>query len=187
MQTDKEGLRRAMKEARLAVSGRGARDEMIMKNLFSVPAFAESGSVFLYRSFGSEAGTAPIADELLRRGRRVFYPRVRGREMELVEYCGQAFGRGAFGIAAPQGAASAEIPAVTVLPMLAADRHGNRLGYGGGYYDRFLQRAGELTLKIAIGYDFQLVEDLPAEEHDVPADVIVTDRRIVFIKEAENA
>lgn len=180
MLTDKDSLRRAMKELRSAASDRIGRDRKIYENLFTVPAFAKGGSVFLYNSFGSEADTAMIARELMLRGRQVFYPRVRGREMELVEYNGQAFERGPFGIAEPQGEPCLEIPAITVLPMLAADKRFNRLGYGGGFYDRFLAEAGDKTLKIAIGYDFQLVDELPAEEYDIPVDMLVTDTRILI-------
>lgn len=180
MLTDKDLLRRAMKEARMSDPDRNGRDRKIFDNLFAVPAFAKGGSVFLYNSFGSEADTGMIAGELLRRGRRVYYPRVRGKEMELVEYSGQPFVRGAFGISEPQGEASEEIPAITLLPMLAADRQFNRLGYGGGFYDRFLAKVGNKTVKIAIGYDFQIIADVAAEEHDVPVDILVTDARILI-------
>ncbi len=181
MSENKGALRREMKERRNAAKDRSLRDGEICKNLFSVPEFSNGGSVFLYASFASEADTSRIADELIRRGRRIFYPRVNGTEMYPVEYVGQAFSPGPFGVREPIGERAEEIPEITVLPMLAADKRLFRLGYGGGFYDRYL--CCRNTLKIGICYDFQLIDHIPAEECDVPADILVTDKRILYRNE----
>lgn len=180
---DKRELRRAMKMLRGNAADRPARDRKIFENIFSLPFFAEKESFFLYNSFGSEADTRRIAEELLRRGKLVYFPRVEDGEILPVLYRGQSFLRGAYGIAEPEGEAFAGIPQVCVLPMLAADRSLYRLGYGGGYYDRWLARASRAEvqlLRVGICYHFQLSDELPSEAHDQPMDVLVTDEEILI-------
>lgn len=178
MSITKNELRQSMKARRVAAQDRSARDEMILQNLFSMREMAEGKRFFVYNSFGSEADTSRLIAELLRRGKEVYLPRTCGKEMQLVRYEGQAFAQGAYGIAEPVGSASYIVPDVCVLPMLAGDAACRRLGYGGGYYDRFLTQRGKSALKVGICYDFQIVDKIPAERHDVPADAIVTDARI---------
>ena len=168
-----------MKAAREAAPDRAARDVKIFRELFALPAFTEARRYFLYRSFGAEADTSRIAEELLRRGKEIWYPRVRGREMETVRWTGQPFARGPFGIEEPVGEGEDVRPDVCVLPMLAADKACRRLGYGGGYYDRYLAEAGRFARKVGICYAFQVVDALPAEAHDIPADLIVTDAGVL--------
>ena len=68
---------------------------------------------------------------------------------------------------------------VAVVPFLAVDKCGNRLGYGGGYYDRFLKNT--TAKRVAYGYDFQIVNEVPAETWDEKMDVVVTDERILQV------
>ena len=174
----KKSLRKKMKELRSAAKDRAERDERIFERLFSLSDFLAAERYFLYRSFQSEADTERIARELLHRGKTIFYPRVKGETIELVRYVGQDFVFNRYGIGEPVGKAEKIRPQVCVVPMLAADRHGNRLGYGGGYYDRFFAENGDV-LKIGICYDFQIVDELPVEEQDVRMDKLVTDLRIL--------
>ncbi len=175
---EKEALRREMKALRLRVRDREERDARIAAALFSLPAVQSGTCFFLYRAANGEAGTARIAARLLREGKTVLYPRVRGREMDLVPDRGLGFSRGAFGIEEPTGEPSDREPDVVVLPMLAADGQLHRLGYGGGYYDRYLA-AHPAPYKAAIAYDFQIVERVPHCPHDVLPDAVVTDLRIL--------
>lgn len=180
MSTDKERLRREMKRLRAEAGERALRDGRICEALFALPQFAAARSVFLYNAFGSEAGTAGVAARLRAEGRRVLYPRVCGRDMFLVPDEGQGFAPGAFGIPEPLGAVTDELPQVCVLPLLAADKSFRRLGYGGGFYDRWLARSGGGVFKVGIGYDFQLLDEIPAEAHDVLLDAVVTDARVLL-------
>lgn len=74
---------------------------------------------------------------------------------------------------------------VCVAPLLAADGQFRRLGYGGGYYDRYFAREGRGAFKIGICYDVQLIKTIPAEAHDARLDVIVTDKRVLRREKAE--
>lgn len=89
---------------------------------------------------------------------------------------------GSFGLWQPREDATpvalTDIDAV-ILPGLAFDAHGNRLGYGGGYYDRLLPRLRPDCLRIGLAFDQQLVPELPAEDHDATVDVVVTQTRVI--------
>lgn len=180
MWTKKDELRRKMKSLRAEISDKEERNKKIFQNLFFCKEFLRGERYFIYRSFGSEADTAGIVDELLRRGKKVYFPRTRGSMMEIVRFKGQAFRRGAYGIEEPEGEASEDKPDICILPLLAADKECRRLGYGGGYYDRFLSGKGQATLKIGICYQLQIIDEIPVESHDVPADIVITDENIFY-------
>ncbi len=173
----KAELRRAMKAARAACTDRYDRDGALLENFFSL-SFKGAHSFFLYNASGSEAATGGIAARLLAEGKEVYFPRVEGKTMAPVRYTGQALRRGAFGIGEPSGEPYGGTPDVCVLPLLAADGEFFRLGHGGGYYDRYL--SGKEIYKVGLGYDFQLVGNVPHEPHDVRLDALVTDKRILI-------
>src|SRR3989338_3616519 len=69
---------------------------------------------------------------------------------------------------------------IVIVPGIAFDKNGHRIGYGYGYYDRFLKTIRKETLKIGLAYDFQLIEKIPEERHDVPVDIILTEKEIAI-------
>lgn len=184
MWKDKAQLRKEMKERRQAAPDRAKRDAEIFTNFFSLPQVEKSKKFFIYMSFGSEADTRAMIAELLKRGKEVYLPRVEGRDMVFVRYTGQPLQKNRYGIEEPAGEGRTEGADVIVLPMLAADKQLHRLGYGGGYYDRFLQDENS-AFKVGICYDFQRTDELFAQEYDVPADVLVTDKEIQRRDKAE--
>ena len=121
MTMQKQQLRARMKALRAACEDRRALDNGIFENLFSQP-FMNAETFFVYVSFGSEADTRRIIEELFKRGKTVFLPRVAGQRMQCVRYVGQALEKGAFGIMEPQGDAEEIVPDVCLTPLLAADR-----------------------------------------------------------------
>ena len=177
MTMQKQQLRARMKALRAACEDRGALDNGIFENLFSQP-FMNAETFFVYVSFGSEADTRRIIEELFKRGKTVFLPRVAGQRMQCVRYVGQALEKGAFGIMEPQGDAEEIVPDVCLTPLLAADRRCARLGYGGGYYDRFFM--DKQLCKVGLAYSFQIVNELPAEPTDVFLDAVVTEREVLY-------
>lgn len=184
MWKDKAQLRKEMKARRREASDRAMRDVEIFRKFFSLPQVVNSNKFFIYMSFGNETDTKAIIGELLKRGKEVYLPRVEGRDMVFVRYTGQALQKNGYGIEEPLGEGVKEGADVIVLPMLAADKQLHRLGYGGGYYDRFLQNERR-AVKIGICYDFQRTDELFAQEYDVPADVLVTDKEILKRDKAE--
>ena len=179
-------LRARMKALRAAVGDRAPLDAKIFENLFACPAVARAEGVFVYCSFAAEADTRGIIRELLARGKRVYLPRTEGREMFAVRYTGGEIRTGKFGIPEPVGAETADKPDACILPLLAADGQFRRLGYGGGYYDRYFSRKGADLYKIGLCYDFQIVGEVPSEPHDVLLDALVTDARVLLRASSED-
>jgi 5-formyltetrahydrofolate cyclo-ligase len=179
---EKATLRRAARAARDALSAsaradaaRAAAARLDAEVLARLPAGA---LVVLYAAKGSEVDTTAVAEAALRRGLVLAYPRVLVGDREL------AFHRagpgdlapGVFGIPEPAATAPAVDPhtaALVVLPGLAFDRTGVRLGWGQGHYDATF--AGADVLRVGLAYESQLVDHLPADEHDVHVHLIATD------------
>lgn len=128
-----------------------------------------------YLSFNQEVRTRPILEQALQDGKRIALPKCYGDEMRfiLVKDLTQITKR-SFGL--PEPIADAPIAddetALVLVPGLAFDKQGYRVGYGGGYYDRFLSREPQHPT-VALCFDFQMVEQLPIEPYDIPADLVL--------------
>ena len=101
--------------------------------------------------------------------------------MQVVAY-GEDFTISAWGIREPVGEPFEGKIDYAIVPFLAVDKQGNRLGYGGGYYDRYFERNPN-TLRIAYGFDFQIQKEVPTEETDKKMNCIVTDKQVLFMDE----
>jgi 5-formyltetrahydrofolate cyclo-ligase len=140
--------------------------------------------VLAYWSFGSEVSTHALLERLHERGVRVALPRIEGPQvLEAGSYePGAPMRETAFGAREPAGGSPID-PAdidVVVAPGVAFDRAGRRIGYGGGFYDRFLLRIRSGVPRIALAFDLQLLDrDLPAGGFDLTIDVVVTETRTV--------
>ncbi len=172
-----------MKAARAREQNAREKEERLLKN-FLGGGFGRYDSFLVYRSFSAEAGTEKLISYLLSAGKTVYLPRVEGKEMAAVPFSARTKVN-AFGIEEPEGESVSLDPDVTVLPLLAVDKAGNRVGYGGGYYDKYLAR--HQTIKIAYGYDFQVVDGVRKEKYDVAADWIVTDKRLIRARGEETS
>ncbi len=171
----KDELRRKLKIKRKYFQNvrREAADNAILETFLA--AFGRYDSFFIYNSFGFEAGTKQIISALLKSGKRVYLPRVEGGDIVAVPY-GET-GVGAFGIEEPQGQAFDGEIDVTVIPLLAVNERGYRIGYGGGYYDRYLK--DRRTKKVGLGYFFQ-IEDFQEDGWDIPLDMFLCERGIYY-------
>lgn len=148
------------------------RDEAIAARALEM--FGErSGGFFVYLSVRTEADTAALIRALLSRGKGVCVPRVVGDKLLSAPFT-KVLVAGAYGI--PQPAAGEELTCATAfVPLLAADEEGNRLGYGGGFYDRYFAAHPEV-LRVGLAYEGQLCPRLPHTEGDMPLDALVTER-----------
>ena len=99
--------------------------------------------------------------------------------LDILPYDRTRLALGAFHIEEPQGDDTVDPDSIElmVIPAVAYDRNGNRLGRGKGFYDRLL--ASTKARKVGIAYDFQLVDEIPAEPHDVPVDIVITETRFI--------
>lgn len=133
-----------------------------------------------FASFGTEIPTQPMVHALLASARRVLMPFVDGARMRAaVVEAPDDLAPGSRGIPEPLDPVAVDPgPDVAVLvPGVAFDEHGRRLGYGGGFYDSFL--ATTPALRIGVCFDCQIVAEVPVESHDLPVRVIVTERRVI--------
>ena len=168
---------------------RKAKDDRIKERLFSLPEFQQAPILFLFASFRSEVSTFTQIAEALTLGKRVILPSVdsMNKELRLYEIKGLSeLSAGYMGIPEPAVTEDRErdINDVTlvIMPGAAFDPKGNRLGYGGGYYDRLLSRLRRKIPLVALAYEEQLVDSLPAGPHDIRVHMIVTDRRVIHCR-----
>lgn len=175
MNSEKTLLREKMKRLRNSYADFVGGEDALLKNFIS-NGLDKYRSYFIYRSFSSEAGTGKLTEYLIREGKELFFPIVREKEMFAVGYTGK-FKEGCFGIEEPEGEIYSGNIDVAIIPLLAVDGRGYRIGYGGGYYDRFLK--GRNCLKIAYCFDFQVLDEVPREGFDVRADAVLTDKRFI--------
>lgn len=151
------------------------KDDKITK--FALDAFGAYESFFVYISIGTEVGTERIIEELKKRGKKICVPRVFDKEMRSVRLSDKLH-TGAFGILEPQGDTE-ETCAVAFTPMLAADKAGYRLGYGGGFYDKYFS-GHETVLRVGLSYEGQLTDELYHEKTDMKLDAVVTENGIKY-------
>ena len=140
------------------------------------PRLADAHTVLLYSALPDEVPTLPLLNRLSTEGKTVLLPRVvSDTDMELRRYTGSNdLEQGAFGIMEPTGKLFTDYENidVAVVPGMAFDREGHRLGRGKGYYDRFLAQLPH-TYKIGICFSFQLVDLVPADAHDILMDEVI--------------
>ena len=149
-----------------------AQSEKIMRQLEQHPDFINAQKIMLYSSLPDEVQTQAFIKKW-RHHKRIILPTVVGDDIIPVELADETgFAVGDFNILEPQNDAYTGDFDLIVVPGVAFDRHGNRLGRGKGYYDRFLCQHQKVK-KIGICFDFQLVDNVPVEETDIPLDEII--------------
>jgi len=135
-----------------------------------------SRTILLYNALPDEVPTQALMDELVARGKTVLLPCViNDTDMELRRYTGpQDLQTGSFGILEPTGELFTDYDTidVAIVPGMAFDAEGHRLGRGKGYYDRFLSRVPHLY-KIGLCFSWQLVDHVPCDEHDIKMDEVI--------------
>lgn len=144
-------------------------------------AFSAQDSFLVYYSYGTEADTHALITRLLDAGKRVYLPRVEGKNLAPVQYFGDesALVKNAYGIYEPAGQAFTGQIDVCITPLLAVNSRGFRLGYGGGYYDRYFA-ANPQILKVGLGYFLQFTDEFIEEDFDKPLDLFVSERGIIY-------
>ncbi|MGH2671506.1 MAG: 5-formyltetrahydrofolate cyclo-ligase [Actinomycetota bacterium] len=179
----KRALRRAAIERRdlLSAGERSAKSERIVDRVLALPEVGAARTVMAFWSFGSEVQTAALIQRLHDAGKRVVLPRIAEGEIAAVTYApGDPVAATSFGAMEPVGAEF--VPAVDVdvviVPGVAFDRRGGRVGYGGGFYDRLLSRAPSAPA-VAVAFDVQLVDAVPQGQSDSRVDVIVTEDEVI--------
>ncbi|MFT3951037.1 MAG: 5-formyltetrahydrofolate cyclo-ligase [Oscillospiraceae bacterium] len=168
--------------ASLSAEEQARASAAMLEFLFGIPAFCAAGQVLTYVSAKGEPDTLALIARCLEQGKEVAVPRCLDKNGTMRFFTITRMNdltQGFFGICEPDAACErAEImrDAVCIVPGLAFDENGNRLGYGKGYYDRFL--AEFCGVKIGPCYAACLAQRLPAEATDIPVDLVMTENRI---------
>ncbi|MBC7961931.1 MAG: 5-formyltetrahydrofolate cyclo-ligase [Steroidobacteraceae bacterium] len=159
---------------------------LAQQNLLALEEYQRAECIALYAPAHNETDTAEILAAAFKAGKRVLYPAVCGAHMvfRLVEGL-HSLQKGTFGILEPCAVGpdhQADEADLIVVPGVAFDRKGHRIGYGKGFYDRFLQHPGLKADLVGLCHDFQLIDNLiPGEQHDIAMEIVVSDRRVIHI------
>lgn len=172
---DKKALRKAISEQKRLLTDAqiNAASERLLEQLVRHPLYRAATSIYGYLSYNQEVRTEPILRRAEADGKRVAVPKIFGDKMSFLRLDRGKIASGYRGIPEPtDGEIANDTDALVLMPGLAFDPHGHRLGYGGGFYDRFLSVEPHPT--IALCYDFQLLDLLETEAHDIPVDAVLS-------------
>jgi len=181
----KREIRRTVLAARdaLGEAERVARSAAIHRRFLALPDVQDAAFVMGFWSFGSEVATPPLLEALHARGVRVCLPRIEEGDLVAVAYePGDPLRETSFGAREPTAGTilAPEVLDRVVTPGVAFDRVGHRIGYGGGFYDRFLRRTRRGVPRIAIVFDLQVLpQELPVGSFDLGVDMIVTETETI--------
>ena len=176
MTLTKQELRSSVRKQKkeMAAEDIARRSELLCRMVLDSDAYQKSASVYGYLPFNQEVDLTLLLKQALADGKQVALPKCCGKEMRFILIRDLSrIQKSAFGAPEPiDDAPVARDPqALVILPGLVFDMKGHRIGYGGGYYDRFLaQEPNHPT--IGLCFDFQLVSQLKPEEHDIPAQTV---------------
>ncbi|MGI6036748.1 MAG: 5-formyltetrahydrofolate cyclo-ligase [Limnochordia bacterium] len=186
MDLDKKTLRQRMLARRRELEAKEQKNALIAHRLQNLPAFKKARGIMFYHSLPDEVQTKGLLEEAWRAGKRVALPHTHRQLWQLIP--GWVRGEddlvaGVWGIKEPDPSRLRWVYLgdldLVIVPGLAFDRRGYRIGYGGGFYDRFLARLPDETLKIGLAFQEQVVEKVPTEEYDQPLDMLITDAELI--------
>lgn len=172
----------------LAPAERSRKSKQVLDRLWQLAEMTSTATLFVYVNFRSEVETLPLIRHSLARGIRVAVPLTDVKGGRLIPYAitdpDRDLQPGYCSIPEPVAGLAAVDPATidtVILPGSVFDKQGGRLGYGGGYYDRFLCNEAPQALRIGIAFELQLVEHVEVLPHDERLHILVTEDRIIHI------
>ena len=174
---DKKELRRTIREKKRAMTEEDIRQHSTrLGELFAASdAYKNAKTIYGYLPYNQEVRTVPMLEQALRDGKRIAVPKCYGDEMKFIYMTDLSLvEKGYAGIPEPiaDGPIADDETALVLMPGLAFDPQGHRIGYGGGFYDKFLA-AEPNHPTLALCYDFQMLPNLETEEHDIPVDFVL--------------
>ena len=172
----------------LSKDERSKKSTAIMERLFDFANFLEARIVLFYMSYGSEVDTEPMVRKALELEKIVALPLVDAKQREIVPFkidnLDSDIRPGYRGIREPIPEQCKQIPIqyvnLAIIPGVAFDERGGRIGHGMGVYDRFIPKLDITTRKVALAFECQIVPQIPMEPHDRYTDIIITEKRIVY-------
>ncbi|MBU3128087.1 5-formyltetrahydrofolate cyclo-ligase [Clostridium tagluense] len=186
----KDNLRKNMLKERKSMKTEtvSAFSHIIMDTIIKLPEFSNCKNIMLYLSFNNEVDTYALAKWCLDNGKKVIVPYCIKETREIIPFeinnLTKDLTKSSFGIMEPKHdilkkANTCDIDLI-IVPGVVFDKHCNRIGFGAGYYDRFLPKRVKNTPTIGIAFDYQVISKIPTGTYDVPLDFIITEKRIIF-------
>ena len=191
---DKKALRRKILDERknINIVKKEEMDNKILDKLYESEYYRKSKKIFIYISYDSEINTKGIINKALEDNKKVYVPRTefKNRLMDAVEIMSlDNLVESDFGILEP----SIKEPHIDpneldliVVPGVAFDKQGGRVGYGAGFYDRYFNKISEdnvgRIIKLALAYEFQTLDKVPMNDQDIPVDFIITENEFIRCK-----
>lgn len=187
----KKELRKSILDIRnnLDTDTKKENDNIIKNKLLESSYYKNAEKIFIYISYSSEIDTIEIIKKALKDGKEIFVPRTvfKTKAMDAVKIISlENLKKDRYGILEPEEGEPHINPDeldLIVVPGVAFDDRGGRIGYGAGYYDRYFKKISKerskIIKKIALAYDFQVIEEVPMDEQDVKIDCIITEKYIL--------
>ena len=174
---DKKELRRSIRERKRAMTSEEivSRSQMLGLLFRQSEAYKNAKTIYGYLPYNQEVRTVPMLEQALKDGKRVAVPKCYGDEMKFIFMEDLSLvEKGYAGIPEPiaDGPIADDETALVLMPGLAFDPQGHRIGYGGGFYDKFLSKEPNHPT-LALCYEFQMLPELKTEEHDIPVDTVL--------------
>lgn len=189
---DKKMLRKEILEKRnnLDLVKREEMDRKILNKFYETQYYKKAEKIFIYISYASEINTKEIINKALKDNKKIYVPRTefKTRHMDAVEIKSlDNLEESSYGILEP----SKEVPNIDpneldliVVPGVAFDKSGGRMGYGAGFYDRYFKKIKKENInkivKLALAYEVQMLDKVPMNEQDVPVDYIITENEFIY-------
>ena len=183
MITKKEAREKVKKfRSELSAQDAAAKTSAVIKKLYDLQEFQDEDILYLYKSVNNEIETEKLIQDGLKFGKIVAIPKVCKKNISFYKIAYEEdLDYGYMGIPEPAANPYRMVDmdeGIIIVPGLAFDINKNRTGYGGGFYDRFLQKHPHL-FKIGVAYDEQIFDELETNDLDITMDVIITDKRII--------
>lgn len=182
----KDELRRLCTEQRKAVNNKSELDKAVYENFISLDCYKFAGTVLCYMSLNNETDTKLIVKRILSDGKKLALPRCVDDKGNMKFYTVNSLDEvktGSFGILEPDTVLCSELndfsDSIIIVPGLCFDKNGYRLGYGKGYYDRFLKNYPFIS--VGLCYNSFIKKEIPRNDYDVSLDIIVTDTKVIYV------
>ena len=188
MQT-KDEIRRIIAERKQAIDDTREMSRRVMTQLMTLPEMKTCSTIMTYVDFGKEVRTVPLISDLFNQRKKIIVPFCEDGEIQLFRLKNlHELAPGYFGILEPKielrrysdRQVQLQELSLILVPGVAFDPQGGRLGRGHGIYDRFLKKIPENVLKIGLAFDWQLFDVIPMSEHDHNIDIVVTESNLFF-------
>ncbi len=186
---NKQAIRKRLLNERKLLSQQAilGKSKIIADKLRNFDKYQQSENIMLYVATKKEVQTQEVIESAQKDNKKIFIPLINRGKSDLIPALIYDFKKelvlGSLGIYQPREEFyrlySPKILDLVIVPGVAFTGQGNRLGRGGGYYDRFLTKVRENTYSVALAFEMQIVDQIPKDENDIPVDFIITEKRII--------